>query len=205
MFVFLAKGLIFGLSSGISPGPLTTLLVSETLMHRTRAGIKVAFAPLITDGPIILCCFFLLAQFSNLPLVFGIVSLVGAFYIFYLGIKSIRLDHFVIDAEIDHSHSLMKGILTNALNPHPYIFWLSIGSTTMIKALDVHPGALALFLAGFYFCLVGAKIVLAMLVGASRRFLSNRIFIVINNALGAILILFAGFLFYEGLHYLLAS
>jgi threonine/homoserine/homoserine lactone efflux protein len=203
VFVFLAKGLIFGLSSGISPGPLTTLLVSETLMHRTRAGIKVALAPLITDGPIILCCFFLLMQFSNQPFIFGIVSLCGAFYILYLGIKSIRLEHFNIDADDARSPSLMKGILTNALNPHPYIFWISVGSTTMIRALDIHLGALVLFLAGFYFCLVGAKIILAALVGVSRRFLSKRIFVVMNNALGAILILFSGFLFYEGYHYLL--
>ncbi|MBN1465018.1 LysE family translocator [candidate division KSB1 bacterium] len=198
MIVFLLKGFVFGLSAGVSPGPLMTLLLSETLLHKTWAGVKVAFAPLLTDGPIILACFFLLKPFSHVPLVFGLVSLCGALYIFYLGLQSIRLRDFVIDAERTPSRSLMKGILANALNPHPYLFWISVGSATMIKALDVSAFALAAFLFGFYFSLVGAKILLAVTIGASRRFLSPRLFLVINRVLGVVLMLFAGLFFYEG-------
>lgn len=201
MIVFLLKGFVFGLSAGVSPGPLSTLLVSETLMRGTWAGVKVAFAPLITDGPIILACYFLLQPFSHLP-VFGLLSLGGGLYLFYLGIQSVRLLDFAVEAERARSRSLMKGILTNALNPHPYLFWISVGSATMIKALDIHALALVLFLFGFYFCLIGAKVILALTIGASRRFLSHRIFLILNKVLGAVLILFAGLLFYEGIHYL---
>ena len=202
MITFLLKGLIFGLSAGISPGPLTTLVVSETLMHKTWAGVKVAVAPLITDGPIIILCYFLLTRISNVPLLIGFISICGALYIFYLGVKSIRLKEFVVDVEGVRSQSLTKGILTNALSPHPYVFWISVGSTTMLKAMDVHVMALFLFLFGFYFCLLGTKIVLAIGVGMSRHLLSHKVFIIINNILGLVLIVFAGLLFYEGIQYL---
>jgi threonine/homoserine/homoserine lactone efflux protein len=33
--------------------------------------------------------------------------------------------------------SLTKGILANALSPHPYLFWLSVGAPTMSKAISV--------------------------------------------------------------------
>ncbi|MCX9013779.1 MAG: hypothetical protein OIN89_03135 [Candidatus Methanoperedens sp.] len=49
---FLVSGMIFGLTSGISPGPLLTLVISETLKNGSSGGMKVAVAPLITDIPI---------------------------------------------------------------------------------------------------------------------------------------------------------
>ena len=35
------SGLVVGLSAGASPGPLLSLVISETLNHGTRAGTKV--------------------------------------------------------------------------------------------------------------------------------------------------------------------
>ncbi|NCD26558.1 MAG: hypothetical protein EOL86_13335, partial [Deltaproteobacteria bacterium] len=49
-----ASGLVLGLSAGLSPGPLLTLMLSETLRHGVRAGLLVAVAPLISDLPIII-------------------------------------------------------------------------------------------------------------------------------------------------------
>ena len=51
---FLFIGLLLGLSSGISPGPLLTLVIAETLRYGLGAGIRVAITPFITDLPIIL-------------------------------------------------------------------------------------------------------------------------------------------------------
>ena len=51
---FLFAGLVLGLSGGLVPGPLLTLVASETLRHGAAAGIRVALAPLLTDAPIIL-------------------------------------------------------------------------------------------------------------------------------------------------------
>ena len=71
----------------------------------------------------------------------------------------------------------------------------------MLKALNVHYFALVMFLLGFYVCLVGAKIIMAILISLSRPVLSNRVFVVLNNILGFALIFFAGVLLYEGVQY----
>ena len=47
-------GAAFGLSAGITPGPLLALVIAQTLAHGPREGGKVALAPLLTDSPIIL-------------------------------------------------------------------------------------------------------------------------------------------------------
>ncbi len=98
---------------------------------------------------------------------------------------------------------MLKGILTNALSPHPYLFWMTIGSATMLQALDIGVVPMVLFLAGFYVCLVGAKIAIALLLGSSKSKLSPRTLLRFNQFLGILLILFSGMLLLEGWRYLI--
>ena len=61
-FTFLLSGVIFGLTLGVSPGPLLTLVISETLKHNRKEGIKVAIALTITDLPIVLITLLILSK-----------------------------------------------------------------------------------------------------------------------------------------------
>ena len=45
----LTNGIILGLSAGFAPGPLSVLVISQTIQYGTGEGVKSAFAPLITD------------------------------------------------------------------------------------------------------------------------------------------------------------
>ena len=58
VYAALFVGALFGLSAGFSPGPLMTLVISQTLQHNAREGALVAASPLVTDAPIILISFF---------------------------------------------------------------------------------------------------------------------------------------------------
>ena len=57
MLQILAMGTFLGLAAGFAPGPLLTLVISETLQHDIKSGVKVALAPIITDLPIIFFTF----------------------------------------------------------------------------------------------------------------------------------------------------
>ena len=137
MLSFLTTGTILGLSAGFAPGPLLALVVSETLQHDIRAGVKVAFAPVLTDFPIILFTLFILAKLSHFHNVLGVISIIGACFIFYLGIMNIRTKGLRIEQSKEPSRSMQKGILVNALSPHPYLFWFSVGGPATIKAMGV--------------------------------------------------------------------
>jgi threonine/homoserine/homoserine lactone efflux protein len=63
---FLIIGIILGLSAGFAPGPLLTLVISESLQHGVRSGIKVALAPIISDLPIILLTLFIASKVYSL-------------------------------------------------------------------------------------------------------------------------------------------
>ncbi len=58
MSYFVTVGILLGLSAGVAPGPLLTLVVSETLSGGVGAGVRVALSPLLSDLPIILFAVF---------------------------------------------------------------------------------------------------------------------------------------------------
>jgi threonine/homoserine/homoserine lactone efflux protein len=201
MISFLAIGALLGLSAGIAPGPLLALVLSETLRHDIKAGIKVALAPVITDTPIIIFTLLASASLSEFSMILGGISFAGGAFIFYLGIGSIRTKGTVIEIDTTPSKSFQKGIIVNALSPHPYLFWFTVGAPIMTKALASNVYCIIAFIAGFYLLLAGSKMILAFIAGKSRSFMTGRTYIFIMRALGFILCAFAGILFRDSLKY----
>ncbi len=202
MIHFLTAGTLLGLSAGFAPGPLLALVISETLRHDIRAGVRVALAPLITDLPIVILTLFALGSLSRFDAVLGTVSLLGAMLVLYLGIGSMRGGGAAIERTPVPPRSLTKGILVNLMSPHPYLFWFSIGAPIIIKAWQQTAFDASAFVVSFYVFLIGAKVLLAVLVGRSRDFLAGRTYGVIMKLLGVLLIGFACVLFRDGLQLL---
>ena len=96
-----------------------------------------------------------------------LVSLIGAGLLILIAIESWRADPAMAGDENAAPRSLLKGAIANLLNPHPWLFWLTIGSPTLIRA-ETGGGAIG-FLVAFYGCLVGSKVAVASIVGRYRR------------------------------------
>lgn len=199
MVQFLSIGLVLGLSAGFSPGPLLMLVMSETLHHGTRSGVRVALAPVITDLPIILATLLVLVKVSGYHGILGAVSLAGGFFVLYTGYESIRTQAVRIDLPPEEPKSLRKGVLTNFLSPHPYLFWITVGAPLLTKSLTIGLPAFFAFIGSFYFTLIGSKFLLAVLVGRSRNFMGSRVYLCTMRILGVLLVLFALMLLREGL------
>jgi threonine/homoserine/homoserine lactone efflux protein len=129
----------------------------------------------------------------------GVISCVGGLFVLFLGYENIRTQGLQLDLENVKPISLKKGIIVNALSPYPYIFWASVGGPIMLKAAGHSFLFAAVFILSFYVLLVGSKIVIAILVGRSRSFLSDRVYRYTMRAIGLLLIVFSGFLFHDGL------
>ena len=199
MIEFLSSGTLLGLAAGFAPGPLLVLVISETLRHSVKEGIKVSLAPIITDVPILLVSLFVLKQLSNFNIVLGIISILGGFFVLYLGYESLRTKGVEVNLEEQSSNAFKKGVLTNVLNPHPYVFYMTVGAPIVFKALDQNILNAGAFLSSFLFLLVASKVVLALIVGKSRTFLKGNAYINIMRILGILLMLFSIFLFRDGL------
>ena len=198
----LAAGTVLGLSAGFAPGPLLTLVVTQTLQHDIREGIKVSMAPLITDFPIIIASLFLLRKLSDFDRLLGAISLVGGLYVLYLAYGCLRTGPVNLEEVHDQPRSLRKGALINALNPHPYLFWATVGGPFVLKSRQESLLAPVMFVTGFYVFLVGAKVFLAFVVGKSRAFLTKKGYIWTMRLLGCLLVVFAFFLLKDALSFL---
>jgi len=202
VIAFLSVGVALGLYAGFSPGPLLTLVISQTIKHGPKEGVKVAVAPIITDFPIILVSTLLLARLSNYESVLGVVSILGGIFLVYLAYVSMRTKGVKVNIDEEVPYSFMKGAIVNALNPHPYVFWVTIGAPIIIKSLAESYIAPVLFVGSFFGCLIGSKVLLVVIAGKSRHFLTGRSYLYIMRALGIVLLFFAFVLFKDGLHLL---
>lgn len=199
MWQFVSVGLVLGLSAGFSPGPLLMLVISQTLRHGTRSGVRVALSPIITDLPIILITLLLLVNVSGYHAILGVISLAGGVFVLFTGYQSIGTRPVALDLPREEPKSLRKGVLTNFLSPHPYLFWITVGAPLLTKSLSIGLPAFLAFIGSFYLSLVGAKILLAVAVGRSKLFMSGRLYLYTMRFLGVLLTLFAVMLFREGL------
>ncbi|OYD13697.1 hypothetical protein CH333_10380 [candidate division WOR-3 bacterium JGI_Cruoil_03_44_89] len=196
---FLLPGILIGLTAGLSPGPLLTLVISETLMHGGRSGVKVSLAPLFTDVPIIIITFLIFNRLKDLNTVLAFISISGGLFLLYLGYENLRVNEGRFRVKTDKGRSLQKGIITNALSPHPYIFWLSVGGSFLVKGgvLDCF-----LYLLGFYLLLIGSKVTVALITDKGRNLLKSRHFIYLIRILGFVLFGFSIMLIRNGIAYL---
>ena len=203
MLEYLATGVVLGLAAGFAPGPLLAFILAQSIRFGTREGLKVAVAPLITDLPIvILATALVVVAAETAGGLLGAISLAGSAFVAYLGIESIRATAVQAGRPDEAPRSWARGALVNALSPHPYIFWITVGAPILIRAWADGPLAAVAFLVGFYACLVGAKMLVAVIAGRSGGRLQCRGYRAVMVVLGILLIFFAVRLAGEGLRLL---
>lgn len=174
--------------------------------------MSVSFAPLLTDGPVILAGFFLLHLFSNarhLNLFLSAVSFFGAAFLLYLAINILfsqknsfgdeNIEKKTEIINIDNK-SLFRGILVNFLSPHPYLFWFTIGIPAMMKT--EHAFCRPAFALIFFGVLVPMKIFLAWSVSKGKNRLKAKNILWIMRGLSVTFIYFVYILIREGIRYL---
>jgi len=174
MTALLLSGVLLGVTAGITPGPLLTLVIVESLRGGWAAGVRVALAPIVSDGLVISAALLLMAPLP--PWGLSALSIVGGLVIIWMGWGAARSAPPSPDGAKapGAAASFWKGVATNLLNPHAYLFWLTAGVPVMSGGLARH-GLLgpAAFLVGFFACLVASKAVIAFGVSSGRRFLQG--------------------------------
>ena len=164
-------GLSLGLGAGVAPGPLLALVIRSTLQDGVAAGVRVAFSPLLTDVPIILVAVLLAASLPEAAL--GVLGVLGGMFVIWLGIEALRDEPAPAEAAAgaaEPQRDLLRGAVTNALSPHPWLFWVTVGAPILAQGGVADA---ALFLGAFYLLLIGAKVLIAVTLGAGRERLAQ--------------------------------
>ncbi|MGC9374611.1 MAG: LysE family translocator [Bacteroidales bacterium] len=202
MIDYFMAGIALGFVAGISPGPLLVLVITETLKHNRKEGIKMAFVPLISDLPIVFFSVFVIYKLADSDLILGIISLLGAAFLIFLALENIRIKSVELNIKSDRINGFRKGVLVNFFSPHPYLFWMLVGAPLSIKAYHENVLFAILFVIGFYVTIIMTKAVIAYLSDKSKNFLSGSSYIIVIKILGFVLLFFAIILIKDGFSFL---
>jgi len=176
MGFFILQGITLGFSAAVQPGPFLAYLLSQTLAHGFRKTWKAAFAPLISDGPIIALAILVLAQIPDwlkrcLFLTSGIFILYLAYEAYKKWARFTTLESQ--DTPVDRQ-SLLKAALMNAINPMPYIYWSLVTGPILLAGWRENPIYGFGFLAAFYIVIITALMGMMVLFSTTRD-LGNKI------------------------------
>lgn len=160
-------GVGMGWAAGLTPGPLHTLILATSVRRGFRAGSAVAFAPPLADIPVIPISLLFVGALTEGWI--RALAITGGVFVLWLGVDTIRTSDQESGSDVTGGSDLMKGVTTNLLNPHPWLFWLTVGAPILVTAWADNPGRALAFLMGFYGLMVSTKLAIAWLSSHGQR------------------------------------
>jgi len=169
MLPYIIQGLTLGFAAGAQPGPFQTYLITQALANGWRKTLIAAFAPLISDGPIIFLALFVLKQIPE-SLQRGLY-IAGGVFILYLAWSSFKqwraFDENVTEEAKDQN--LWKAATMNFLSPGPYIFWSIVSGPIFLKGLSEATSKGVGFMLAFYVTMIGLNLALIVILGLASQ------------------------------------
>lgn len=171
MLPYLLFGITYAFAAAIQPGPFQAFIISKTLENGWRRTLPAAFAPLISDVPIIVLVLLILNNVP--PELLRFLQIGGGLLLLYLAYSSLKsflnFDRLKKPEDNKTYNTLFKAVLVNVLNPAPYIGWSLIMGPLFIKGYrDASVNGIAL-IAGFYITIVLSQMGIILLFGLARN------------------------------------
>ena len=152
MLPILLSVVVISLSGVMMPG----LMFGVTLVKSLKspwAGAEIALGHAVIEVPIILLIYFGFARFFESIVVQLVLSILGGGMIIWLGISMFRARTEMVRGEKDLPYNaFIAGILTTALNPFFWLWWVTIGVMLVMKFLDFGVMGLAAFIVVHWLC-----------------------------------------------------
>jgi threonine/homoserine/homoserine lactone efflux protein len=176
VLLYAIQGIGYGFAAAVQPGPFQTYVISQTLKSGWRRTLPAAFAPLVSDGPIIVLVLLVLNQ---VPYWFQrILYVAGGLFIIYLAYNAVKawrdFDLATSVGEQPVDQSLFRAAIMNVLSPGPYIFWSLVTGPILLAGWREAPVNGLGLLVGFYLAMV-ASLVGIIAVFATARHLGPRV------------------------------
>ena len=167
MWLYILQGIGYGFAAAAQPGPLQTYIISQAIAKGWQKSLLVAFAPLVSDGPIIIFCLLVLRQ---LPDSFKqILYIAGGVFVLYLAYGAYKtwrgFDTNFAFSEVDAKQSVLKAALVNILAPGAYIFWSLVTGPILIASWRETPIFGIAFILGFYITFILCLMLIIFIFG----------------------------------------
>jgi len=172
MTQYLILGATFAFAAAVQPGPLQTWLVSQTLTKGWRRTAPAAFAPLISDGPIILLVLLVLSRVPGWLEPF--LKCAGGLFLPYLAFGAFKAwRHYDSEQALrpkPGQTTLIQATVVNLLNPNPYLGWSLVLGPLLLEGWRETPAHGIALIVGFYVTMVVSLFGTILLFAAAGNF-----------------------------------
>jgi threonine/homoserine/homoserine lactone efflux protein len=178
---YVTQGFGYGFLAGVTIGPFLGYVVNVILMQGWRRSLPLISIPVVVDTPIIIVMVFLLGALPEFVL--DIMSILGGMFVLWLGWttwqdnqrleenarrknKTLGSRHELADAMgLSMASIYLRGLLVNALNPAPYLFWSTVSGPILRDGIAAGGAGYAFaFLLTYYAVFLSLIFVLMQLV-----------------------------------------
>lgn len=165
MWVYLFQGIGFGFAAASQIGPFQTFLISQALTRGWKRALPGAFAPFLSDGPIVLLSVLVLSQLPDWTQ--RVMYILGGLFVLYLAYGSYKswrnFGETLAHPELSGQQTIFKAAMTNLLSPGAYLFWMFVTGPILVQGWRETPinglGLVLGFYASFILCLIAMIIV----------------------------------------------
>lgn len=170
MLEYILIGSGFAFAAAIQPGPFQAFLLSSVARIGWKRTLPAAFAPLISDGPIVLVVLLVL---TRLPGATGrVLQAVGGVFLLYLAWRGYQQwqQQILPESEAGGSapRTLLQAVTVNLLNPNPYLSWSLVLGPAFLAAWEESPAYGVALVAAFYITMVLALAGTILLFGTTQ-------------------------------------
>lgn len=193
------NGIVSGIVLAFLIGPVFFTILQTSIERGFWSGVFVAIGVSLSDAVYILVAYLGLIQFIEADsfrhyLAYGGGSILLAFGIYYLFIKSKRLTQY--DPERIQTRSwfrlLAKGFIINGLSPMVLFFWVATVSLATTRMGYASSNDALIFFGSIVCTVFTTDIIKAKLADKLRMLVTPRLIRIMNIVLGLVLVVFAG-------------
>jgi len=204
LLTFIATVVVVTASGALAPGPLFFTNIAHGIKSGAKGGLAFSVGHTVFELSLVLFLAFTLQTVVNEPLIKLVVGVVGGAALLVFGFLQIRealasKSGVVTKGETRSRHPLLLGTLFTGLNPYFILWWLTVGMTLIVNALELasFAGVLIMYVSHVWMDY-------AWLTGTA--YLAKRgISLIGGKGYRIIMIIFGGALVFFGLYFLASS
>lgn len=198
---------IVGFTGAMMPGPVTTLIVTESARRGFIAGPLVTIGHVLLELVMVIALFFGLGDVLKQNVVAGVIGLMGGLFLLWMGwgiLKSAWRGEVSLTLSTDGSTSgassnpVVQGILTSISNPYWLLWWATVGAASLIAFRAYGLAGIVAFYIGHTLADWVWNNTVAFIVATGRRLMSDKVY-------RAILIVCGGFLIMLSFYFVTAG
>ncbi|MCL4395088.1 MAG: LysE family translocator [Chloroflexi bacterium] len=200
---------LIGFTGAMMPGPVTTLVVTETARRGFIAGPLVTLGHVLLEAAMVVALLFGLGDVIKADAVAGAIGIVGGLFLLWMGYDIIRnawqgrvsLSVSRSDEAVKSSPSrnpIVAGVLTSISNPYWLLWWATVGAAYLVTFRAFGVAGIIAFYVGHTLADWVWNDVVAFAMATGRRAMNDRIYRGILIVCGAFLIATSGYFLVSG-------